>query len=161
MKFIKKWIITVITAVVAVVSLTACGQVTIDMKKISDKWTVSTIDGENTISEYAEMIGKKPIALARNFTITENSLEMTIYDPSRKDVVTVKYDVEPKFNSFYSKDGETIKGSYKYDSEKDTIQFTENLEGKEVVFTMKRGTTDIMALSEPKDNPDEGEEETE
>ena len=173
-----------LSIILSALLFTGCSQVTMDMKDAQGEWTVKslcydkkeqngTVDimannesksngsqlvNEFTTDEFAVMIGKKEIVLARNFKIGTDSMEMTIYDPSKKDTVTVKYDVEPKFNGFYSKDGDTIKGSYKYDKDNDAITFIENIEGRDVRFTLKRGTTDIMALSD-KDSSDSEDEQ--
>ena len=162
-----------LSIILAVFTLTGCSKITMNMKDVEGEWTVSTLSYEKTEQsgtvdimvndnkgadlvseftpdEFAVMLGKKEIILARNYVITETTLERTLYDSSKKDTVTNKYDIDAKANGFYALDGDEIKGSFVYNKDKDIIKVTEDLEGRNVVFTLKRGKTDIMALSDKK-----------
>ena len=173
-----------LSIILAVLTLSGCAKVTMNMKDAEGEWTVSTLSFEKpaqtgtvdimvndsanetysmdefTTDEFAMMIGKKEIILARNYKISEDKLVRTLYDSSRKDTVTNEYDVEAKSNGFYALDGDQIKGSFIYDKDNDTIKVTEDLEGRNVVFTLKRGTTDILSLSDKgAEKKDDGKKE--
>ena len=170
-----------LSIILAVLTLTGCSKVTMDMKDVKGEWTVSTLSYEKTEQtgtvdimvndpssdiysmseftpdEFAVMMGKKEIIFARNYNITESKLTRTLYDSSRKDTVTNEYDIEAKSNGFYALDGDEIKGSFIYNKDQDIIKVTEDLEGRNVVFTLKRGNTDILGLSDKESDKKDGE----
>lgn len=133
-----KKIIAIVAAMVMMLCCTACGG--LDMSKVKGDWTLSTISGQS-IEDYAASYGLDTYLAVVNVTVTDKDYITT----SALGTATLPIQVKADGFEVLAEEGGDIFMSVKYDSAKDTLSYSVDLNGEILEYVLVRGTGSLEA----------------
>ena len=144
-----KMIVAIIMAMAMTLCLTACSS--LDINKVKGDWTLSTVN-DKTVEEYAAELGTDAYLVVVNATVTDKEYISENAEAKASYPISVKTD---GFEVLASEGGD-IMMSVRYDSAKDTLAYSVDIEGTVYEYVLVRGTGILTA---PAENSAEGEEQ--
>lgn len=116
----KKYFAMILSLLIALTALTACGSDTLDMEQVEGTWCISTIDGM-AFEDYCEQYGADPESTQTYWTISGEA--MTTETSAGSSEVNLR----PEAGGFMmldDKGGDAM--GVKYDADADTLTFKVN-----------------------------------
>ena len=151
-KLTKKLALIAVAVMAMVMCLVGCGSV---QKDVDGDWTVSKINGQD-IAEWAASKDMNVAAAASNLTLKDGKATFTSYAASQT------MDAEYKSNGVEIKQNGQIQFSILYNKDAQTLTYKITMNGTELDYEMKKGTTDLSNPQLPGqggEQPAEGGEE--